>query len=216
MDGDDVGVLQVGGGFGLAQKSFDLVRAGQGAGADHFQGHVPIQTRLPGLPDDSHAAPGDLFEKLVVAKILQTRPGLGGDRGCRRGVERAVAADSRTDWPGNAALRRHAGHRPWGPSLGRGLPHCGQMRAVVMVFAFRGGCFRLHLYQKQPLERLQEKADKAPTAVHPSSAQHRQQMTQLVLDIALAHRRGNPGPHQLAVAVAQPMDGHLDRPFASP
>ena len=55
----------------------DLVRAGQGAGADHFEGHVTIQARLPGLPDDSHAAPGDLFEKLVVAKILETHPGLG-------------------------------------------------------------------------------------------------------------------------------------------
>src|ERR1700676_880195 len=47
---DDVRVLQVGGGFRLAQKSCDLVRAGQGAGADHFEGHVTIQTRLPGLP----------------------------------------------------------------------------------------------------------------------------------------------------------------------
>ena len=94
VDGDDVGVLQVGGGFGLAQKSFDLVRAGQGAGADHFQGHVPVQTRLPGLPDDAHAAPGDLFEKLVVAKILETRPGLGALAVADGESGRTVAAES--------------------------------------------------------------------------------------------------------------------------
>jgi len=37
-------------------------------------------------------------------------------------------------------------------------------------------------------------------------------MTQLVLDVAIAHSLGNPGPHQLAVAVAQPKDGHLNPP----
>ena len=89
VDGDDIRVLQVGRGFGLAQKACDLVRTGQGAGADHFEGHVPIQVRLPGLPDHAHAAAGDFFEKLVVAEILQMRPGIGGDRGCRRRVKNA-------------------------------------------------------------------------------------------------------------------------------
>ena len=42
VDGDDIRVLQVGSGFGLAQESSDLVRSGQGAGADHFEGHVPM------------------------------------------------------------------------------------------------------------------------------------------------------------------------------
>src|SRR5947209_5137089 len=89
VDGDDVRVLEVGGGFGLAQESLDLVRAGQGAGADQFDGHVTIQTRLPGLPDDPHAAPGDLFEELVVAEIPEAVPDLGGGRGCRGGAVKA-------------------------------------------------------------------------------------------------------------------------------
>ncbi len=88
VDGDDVGVLQVGGRFGLSQKSFDLVWTGQDACADHFQGQIPVQTRLPGLPDDAHAAPGDLFEKLVITKILEARSGLRRARGCRQGIRK--------------------------------------------------------------------------------------------------------------------------------
>ncbi len=44
VDGDDIRVLQVGGSFGLAQEALDLVRAGQGAGTNHLEGHVPVQT----------------------------------------------------------------------------------------------------------------------------------------------------------------------------
>ncbi len=40
VDGDDVGVLQIGGGLGLAEEPLHFVRAGQGAGADHLEGHV--------------------------------------------------------------------------------------------------------------------------------------------------------------------------------
>ena len=68
------------------KKRCDLFRPGQGAGPDHFQSHVPFQIRLPGLPDDAHAAAGDLLEEFVIAKILEPRPGLGADDG-GRGVE---------------------------------------------------------------------------------------------------------------------------------
>jgi len=64
------GILIYQGSFGLTQKALDLVRAGQGAGADHFESHVPMRARLPGLPYDPHAAASDLFEQLVVAEIF--------------------------------------------------------------------------------------------------------------------------------------------------
>jgi hypothetical protein len=80
--------------------------------------------------------------------------------------KRPVADDSRADpladWFEMAALSRHSGHRPWGASVARGLSHCGQRRAEVMVFAFRKGCFRLHLYQKQAIGMVTGKLELQP------------------------------------------------------
>ena len=42
MDGDNMRMLQAGGGFGLDPKTFHGLRTGEGAGEHHFESHRPV------------------------------------------------------------------------------------------------------------------------------------------------------------------------------
>ena len=66
VDGDDVRMLQAGGGFRLGPKPGGQLRPAEGQ--HQLQSDDPVQTDLPGAIDDPHAAPGNFLEQLVVAK----------------------------------------------------------------------------------------------------------------------------------------------------
>ena len=68
-DGDNAGMVQVGGGLGLEVEALDLGLARQVAREDHLEGDGPVEFDLPGFVDDAHAAAGDLALKFVVAEI---------------------------------------------------------------------------------------------------------------------------------------------------
>ena len=54
-------MLQVGSGSGFVDEPLNLGFTGQAAGQDHLQGHVAVETHLPGPVHDSHAASPDLL-----------------------------------------------------------------------------------------------------------------------------------------------------------
>src|SRR5262245_34494225 len=56
VDLDDVRMLELGDGFGLATEAAALLGAGVGAGCYHLEGDQAIQADLPGLVDHAHAA----------------------------------------------------------------------------------------------------------------------------------------------------------------
>ena len=74
-NGHDARVIQLGRRFRLAVEPLHVLVAGQLPDEDHLQGHNPVQTDLSGLVHHPHAAAGDLFQKLVVAKIADFRAG---------------------------------------------------------------------------------------------------------------------------------------------
>ncbi len=77
VDGHDVRVVEVGGVFGLGAEAAQLVGAGQGAVADHLEGHQAAQRQLPRPVDDAHAAARDFPQHLVIAEAPPRRRGAG-------------------------------------------------------------------------------------------------------------------------------------------
>jgi hypothetical protein len=133
VDVDDVGVLELGGGLGLAAEAGPVVFVGVLAGADHLQGDRPLQAALPGQVDHAHAAAAEHAQDVVARHRRPVRgpvafrpllqPGLGGvpghaddalgDLNVGRGTGRGAGIDR--------------GHRrpvlgPW-RLLGRGRGH---------------------------------------------------------------------------------------------
>ncbi len=66
VDLHDVGVPHPRRRFRLDAEAGPLLRAGQGSVADQLQRDQPLQTHLPGLVDDPHAAPAELTEDFVT------------------------------------------------------------------------------------------------------------------------------------------------------
>ncbi len=66
---DDVGMLQPRHSPGFPVKALALF-AGP-VGPKHLQGHDAVETLLPGLEDDAHAAASGFFEQIVVAKTAR-------------------------------------------------------------------------------------------------------------------------------------------------
>ena len=66
VEGNDVGVFEVRGGFGFGAETLSLGLAGEFAGANPLQGHDPVQLELTGAIDHAHAAAGDHFKQLVA------------------------------------------------------------------------------------------------------------------------------------------------------
>ena len=68
-DGDNAGMVKVGGGLGLQVESLNLGLAREATGEDHFEGDGPVEFDLPGLVYDAHSATRDLALKFVIAEI---------------------------------------------------------------------------------------------------------------------------------------------------
>ena len=68
VDGHDVRVYQMSGGLRFAAEARQIFRGGQFAIEDHFESDRAIETALPRLIHDAHAAAADLFEQLVIAE----------------------------------------------------------------------------------------------------------------------------------------------------
>ena len=75
VDGDDVGVLECGGGAGLLLESAAALRVGQAVRWEDLQGDVAVQTRVMGPVHDAHAALADLFEDPEPAERLAEHGG---------------------------------------------------------------------------------------------------------------------------------------------
>ena len=71
VDGQDIGVIEIGGGFGFRAESLHVRGRGQLAGQDHFHCDDPVERYLPSAIDDAHAAPGNLFEQFVIPKLAR-------------------------------------------------------------------------------------------------------------------------------------------------
>ena len=69
INGDDVGMVEVGHRLGLGPKTGDVARGCQGTLENHLEGDDPVQRDLPGLVDDAHPSPRDLLDQLVIAEV---------------------------------------------------------------------------------------------------------------------------------------------------
>ena len=71
---DDVGMLQASERRGLCAKAGQVLRAGLEPGQDHLQRHGAIETELPGLVNDAHAAAADFLDDFVTRHHRQLTP----------------------------------------------------------------------------------------------------------------------------------------------
>ena len=71
MDRDDVGMLEDGGGGGLRTKTLHELLARQRSRQNHLHRHDASEIPLPGLVNDSHAAPRNLVQEIVIAERSQ-------------------------------------------------------------------------------------------------------------------------------------------------
>ena len=78
MNGDDVRMLQTRSGLGFHAKTPHELLAGKLPEQKHLHRDNPIQAHLASPIDNSHAAAGDFFQQLVIAKITEARAGKGG------------------------------------------------------------------------------------------------------------------------------------------
>ena len=65
-------------GPGLGLETRLVRRRREVAAQDHLQRDNAIQRSLPGLVDDPHAAPADLFQQIVIAEPMRQRRSLCG------------------------------------------------------------------------------------------------------------------------------------------
>jgi len=71
IDGDDVGMFQVGRRFGLDIETSDVFLGGQIARQYHLQRNDAVSLYLAGLVNDAHATASDLAQEFVVAEPSQ-------------------------------------------------------------------------------------------------------------------------------------------------
>src|SRR5262245_12927612 len=65
-DLDDVGMLQASDHRGLCAKAVQVLGFGVTPGQDHLERHSAMETELPGLVDDAHAASSQLPQDFVA------------------------------------------------------------------------------------------------------------------------------------------------------
>lgn len=82
VDRHDVRVREAGRSLSLGLEAFDQLRRCQRSRADEFHGDHPAQSDLPGFKDDAHAAPRNLLNQLVIAKVSERAEGGFGSAGC--------------------------------------------------------------------------------------------------------------------------------------
>ena len=71
VDRDDVGVVQLGRGLGLALEALLGLGAHAQRGREDLQGHAALERDLAGLVDHAHTATADLAQQLEVAEALR-------------------------------------------------------------------------------------------------------------------------------------------------
>ncbi len=76
-EGHDIGVMELGGGAGLAAEALDG-RGAHGVPRQDLERHAPAQRYLLGLIDDPHPPAADLAVDPVVADLAQRRRGCAG------------------------------------------------------------------------------------------------------------------------------------------
>jgi hypothetical protein len=108
--GDGVGVVEAGGGLGLAVEPLRHLRVVGEAAVQHLQDHRPVQGEVAGLVDLAHATLADERLDLELAVHDRTQVGVGRGRGARRGRP-AEGAEARLVGHLGAAVRARA-HRP--------------------------------------------------------------------------------------------------------
>ena len=69
VNGHNVGMVQLGGGFRLRLETPHVGLRCELAGQDHFQGDQPLELDLPGLVDNAHASACNLLQQLVFAEV---------------------------------------------------------------------------------------------------------------------------------------------------
>jgi hypothetical protein len=66
----NIWMIQLGNGFGLAGKTFGKTGFMRKIGRQYFHGHITFQRRLKSLIDGCHSAFADLFNQLVLSEGL--------------------------------------------------------------------------------------------------------------------------------------------------
>ena len=69
VDRHDSRMIEIRHGFCLSVKAPYVFFAGQPTGQDHLDSDDPVQTELPRLVHNAHAAASDLFQQLVIAEV---------------------------------------------------------------------------------------------------------------------------------------------------
>ena len=72
VDGDDVGMVEVGGRLGFAAEPLDEVRVGGELGEQHLDGHRAIEQQVACQEDVGHSAAPDALLDLVA--VVEDRP----------------------------------------------------------------------------------------------------------------------------------------------
>src|SRR5438309_865543 len=67
---DDVWMVEVGDGFSFALETLNFGFWSEAARENHFQGDGAVETDLPGLVNDAHAAMGDFFDEFVIGESI--------------------------------------------------------------------------------------------------------------------------------------------------
>ncbi len=116
VDGDDVGMVEEGGGADFRLEAGKVFRRGELAAQDHLQGDGALEAAVPGPVDDAHAAAAQLFQEVIVAEGSRERR----RGGCGRGTFRAERTTGTT-------LREGVGDLHGRPQLAQFL---GQVRAA--------------------------------------------------------------------------------------
>ena len=62
VNGNDVRMIELGGGFGFGVETLHVSCRGELPGQEQFQGHRAVEAYLPGLVDDTHPAARDLLQ----------------------------------------------------------------------------------------------------------------------------------------------------------
>ena len=68
VDGHDVGMLQPRARPGLRIKSLDLLRPREAAGPNQLQRDVAAESTVSSPPDDSHSAPCDFLDQVIISQ----------------------------------------------------------------------------------------------------------------------------------------------------
>ena len=86
VDGHDVRMLQIGRRLRFTTEALNLGLAREFSGENHFQRDRAIEARLPGFPNNAHAAARDFLLQFIITERAHGRESLGTDGDGRAGL----------------------------------------------------------------------------------------------------------------------------------